>query len=324
MNLDADASGAMFFDLASLTKALVTAPLALKHLDLDRDWSQVLGFRDWPGPITPRLLLSHSAGLPPWLPYTGEPLFEQIANFGAWGRHPLLKKAKWGESTYSDLSFRLLAEILEIELKQDWGTLGEKFTGLSCAPWSEKPVSMPPGADYDAWSIATAAPFPAPKEGIPHDANARAGMKGHAGFGTTPESARRWLASWVRSFSSLMANETSHSIDGEIWGLGLQRLKSGAGGFAELLDSKAIEGIHVVSYSGFDDPPQIGPHVPAGPSDWWLHFGYTGPALFVRPGDGVCVLLLCHRLANAPSLLPVDALRARRREMLKNFLGVGT
>jgi CubicO group peptidase (beta-lactamase class C family) len=309
----------MLFDLASLTKPLVTAPLALEHLDLDRDWRLDLGFRDWPGPVTPRRLLSHSAGLPPWLPYTGMPLSEQMAGFGAWGSHPLLKKAKWGESAYSDLGYRLLAEMLETEMKQDWRVLGENLTGLACAPWGEHPVDMPPGADMDAWPLATGAPFPAPKEGMPHDANARAGMKGHAGFGATPESARRWLWAWTKKFPSPMAVETGHSGDGEIWGLGLQRLKNGAGGFAELLDAKVAEGVHVVSYAGFGGPPQIGPHVPTDPSDWWFHLGYTGPALFVRPGDGACVLLLCHRLTDAPGLLPVGALMARRRQMLNGF-----
>jgi hypothetical protein len=250
-----------------------------------------------------------------------------MAGFGAWGRHALLKRAEWGECTYSDLGYRLLAEILEMELKQDWRELGESLTGLACAPWGESPlsiwgespVSMPPGADFDAWPLATDAPFPAPQEGMPHDANARAGMKGHAGFGATPESARRWLDAWVKKFPPLMAVETGHSGDGETWGLGLQRLKNGAGGFAELLDTKGIRGIHVISYTGFDGPPQVGPHVPTDPSGWWFHLGYTGPALFVRPGDGACVLLLCHRLADAPGLLPVDALRARRWQMLNDF-----
>jgi CubicO group peptidase (beta-lactamase class C family) len=314
-------AGSAFFDIASLAKPLVTAPLALEHLDLDRDWGQDLGFRDWPGPMTPRRLLSHSAGLPPWLPHTGEPLCGQIAGFGAWGRHTLLKRAKWGESTYSDLGYRLLAEILEMELKQDWRVLGENLTGLACAPWSESPIQMPPGADLDAWPIATVAPFPAPKEGMPHDANARAGMKGHAGFGAAPESARRWLEVWAKKFPPLMAVETGHSGDGETWGLGLQRLKNGAGGFAELLDAKDIRGVHVIPYAGLGEPPHAVPHVPTGPSDWWFHLGYTGPALFVRPADGACVLLLCHRLTDRPGLLPVGALRARRWQMLSDFNG---
>jgi len=309
----------MFFDLASLTKPLVTAPLALEHLDLDRDWRRELGFANWPGSITPRLLLSHSAGLPPWMPYTGTPLFEQIDNFDAWGRHALLRKAIWGEVTYSDVGFRLLAEILETELRQDWKILGETLTGLNCAPWSEAPVFMPPGADIEAWSIATTHPFPEPEPYRPHDANARAGMKGHAGFGASPESLNIWLNTWIHRYSATMSNDTNHSQDGQIWGLGLQRLMSGSGSFAELLNCRAISGIHVIADDQTDDPPQIQPHIPSHPSDWWFHFGYTGPAIFIRPADKTCILICCHRLKNNFKLLTVEELRARRWRILSDF-----
>jgi CubicO group peptidase (beta-lactamase class C family) len=310
----------MLFDLASLTKPLVTAPLALEHLDLDKDWSLELGFKNWSGPITPRLLLSHSAGLPPWLPFTGEPVAEQIEKMGAWGLHPLLKKATLGESTYSDIGYKLLAEMLEIETGKDWKELGKNLSGLDCAPWGECPVFMPPGADFEAWSLATREPFPVAMPDMPHDANARAGMKGHAGFGATPETAKRWLEIWNKKHSAQMAIETCHSTDGEIWGLGLQRLRNGEGSFAELLDSKTIHGIHIIVDAGFGLPPITQPHTPAEPSDWWFHFGYTGSAIFVRPSDGACIMILCHRLGSVSELLKIDELRARRRQALEKFL----
>ena len=313
----------MLFDLASLTKPLVTAPLVLERLELDKDYRPELGFKGWPGPITPRLLLSHSAGLPPWMPYTGAPVFEQIEKFDAWGQRPLLRKAVWGESTYSDIGYRLLAEILERELHLDWKELGENLTGLYCAPWSlwnEPPISMPPGADLEAWHIATTIPFPEPKPDQPHDANARAGMKGHAGFGATPESAYKWVDTWRRKYPPVMACDVSRSSDGQMWGLGLQRLMNGKGSFAELLNDKAIHDIHVIVDGGFADPPQLQPHILAGPSDWWFHFGYTGPAIFVKPSDGTCVLVLCHRLNSASGLLTADELRARRWGILDGFL----
>jgi len=71
----------MLFDLASLTKPLVTTPLALTYLDLDRDLRDLpllSGFRKQTWPLTARHLLSHTAGLPPWLPYNGLPLAQQL------------------------------------------------------------------------------------------------------------------------------------------------------------------------------------------------------------------------------------------------------
>jgi CubicO group peptidase (beta-lactamase class C family) len=239
---------------------------------------------------------------------------------GAWGKHPLLKKAIWGESAYSDLGYRLLAEILEIELGQDWKALGENLTDLACAPWAEAPVSMPPGADLEAWALATHEPFPEPKSGMPHDANSRAGMKGHAGFGASPELAKKWLDQWNNKYPGLMANEICRSADGEIWGLGLQRLQDGRGGFAGLLGSKPIHGVQVIVDDGRELPPAMAPPAAAEPSDWWFHFGYTGPALFVNPAKGACIALLCHRLGAMSELLKIDELRARRWHALERFL----
>jgi CubicO group peptidase (beta-lactamase class C family) len=68
----------MLFDLASLTKPLVTAPLALAYLNLNVDRRWQLGFHDREGPLTVRQLLSHSAGLPPWRPFTGERVADQV------------------------------------------------------------------------------------------------------------------------------------------------------------------------------------------------------------------------------------------------------
>jgi CubicO group peptidase (beta-lactamase class C family) len=251
------------------------------------------------------------------MPYTGASVYEQIQTLNAWGQHPLLKKAVWGEITYSDIGYRLLAEILEMESGQGWKALGKNLTGLDCAPWNENLVLMPPGADLEAWQTATAVPFPDHLPNQPHDANARAGMKGHAGFAATPESAYKWIQTWCRKYPAKMAVETNHSQDGQIWGLGLQRLKNGEGSFAEILNSKVISGIHVLTYDGVDVPPPVPPHIPADLSDWWFHFGYTGPALFIRPSDRACVLILCHRLKNKSELLNIEELRARRWSILE-------
>lgn len=89
-----------FYDLASLAKPLVTAPLALAFLDLDADRRWTLGFHDRETPLTVRQLLSHTSGLPPWRPFTGEALAIQLRR--AVVGHPLLRPATLGLATYSD------------------------------------------------------------------------------------------------------------------------------------------------------------------------------------------------------------------------------
>lgn len=316
-----------FFDLASLAKPLVTAPLALAHLDLDLDRRFALGFTDRTEPLTVRQLLSHSSGLPPWFPYRPGSLAEDLSAFGGWGRHGLLSQGQVGSFQYSDLGYRMLAELLVGEIGQPFDSLGEAATGLLAAPWPEAPRSVPDGQDAEAWRLACPDwPFPPQGPGLPHDANARAGMKGHAGFGTTPDEMGRSLERWLDGgFPERMAVDTVRALDGAQWGLGLQRALTGAGRFGDMLARvpPGRSGIHVLVEDSAELPPHAPPVAgePGGPSAFWFHLAYTGPALFVRPFDGLCIALLTHRQGPSGELLDAEALRARRWAMLEGWLG---
>ncbi len=315
-----------FFDLASLTKPLVTAPLALQHLDLDADRRTQLGFQDRPVPLTVRQLLSHSAALPVWLPYTGEPLAEQLRRGIPEGRHPLFRWGTQGLAVYSDLGYRLLAELLELEKRRAFNELGKDATGLLPAPWPEPAQAIPDGPDAEAWSIAEPDhPVPPRAENLPQDANARAGMSGHAGFGGTALQMKVWLQQWAGSrIPCRMAVETARAADGTVWGLGLQRVFDGAWHFGQLLSRipLGIQGTHVLASTEETLPePLPTPKPGAGrPSAFWMHFGYTGPALFIRPEDGLCLCLLLHRRGPKGEIIDLDTLRARRWRMLEGFL----
>lgn len=315
-----------FFDLASLAKPLVTAPLALTHLDLDEDRRDALGFQGRPEPLTVRQLLSHSSGLPPWLPFTGEPLARQLERGFPEGTHPLLRSAAIGTSTYSDLGFRLLAQLLEQETGKTFATLAAP-SGLSLAPWDCTPVEIPDGPDAVAWPLAAPeTPVPARSLHLPHDANARAGMKGHAGFGATPSQMHAAVARWIEGgFPSRMAVDTATAADRTRWGLGLQRALAGPGRLGGLLARvpDGFSGIHVVASTETDlapEAPVAGPE-PGLPTEWWMHFGFTGPALFVRPRDGAAIVLLLHRQGPQGEMLNLPQLQARRWRALSRFLG---
>lgn len=315
-----------FFDLASLTKPLVTAPLVLQHLDLDADRRKQLGFEERQSPLTVRQLLSHSAALPAWLPYTREPLAEQLRRGIPEGRHPLFRWGTQGLAVYSDLGYRLLAELLERELSRDFNELGAEATGLVPAPWPEPVEAVPDGPDAEAWPIAEPQiPVPARAANLPQDANARAGMRGHAGFGCTPLQMRAWLQRWATSrIPARMAVETARAADGTVWGLGLQRVFDGAWHFGQLLSRipLGIQGTHVMASTSAElADPLPSPKPGAGkPTAFWMHFGYTGPAIFVRPEDGLCICLLLHRRGPEGEIIDLDALRARRWRMLEAFL----
>ncbi|WP_243324258.1 serine hydrolase domain-containing protein [Geothrix sp. SG200] len=311
-----------FYDLASLAKPLVTAPLALAFLDLDADRRWALGFQDRDTPLTARQLLSHSSGLPPWRPFTGEPLAAQLRR--PVPDHPLLRPATPGLATYSDLNYRLLAELVEAETRVSFRRLGAT-SGLSPAPWRDAPIELPDAPDAEAWRLATDHPLPPRDPCLPQDANARAGMPGHAGFGATAPQLEAALARWVAAgWPERMAVGTTNGENGSRWSLGLQALFSGGGRFGQLLSRiPADVGLHVIEDPALDMPtpaPPLEPE-PGPPSGWWFHLGYTGPALFYRPADRTCLALLLHRGGPAGTMLDMEALRARRWQALSRFVG---
>ena len=310
-----------FFDLASLTKPLVTAPLAHAFLDLDADRRFAQGFRDREEPLTARHLLCHAGGLPPWRPFTGEAVSAQLRR--PVSGHPLLRAAKEGEATYSDLGYRLLAELVEFETRVPFAQLGAAMSGLTPAPWAEAPVQMPDGPDAEAWRAAEPElRLPDSDPHLPHDLNARVGMMGHAGFGATAAQLRAWLKVWSVQWAPRMCVEASQESDGSLWGLGLRAAHLGPGRFAELLARVPLGiGTHVIEDDGREHA-EAASHLeerPGPPSAWWCHFGFTGPALFFRPEDGACLALLLHRRGPRGELLDAEALRAKRWEHLAAF-----
>lgn len=310
-----------FYDLASLAKPLVTAPLAHAYLDLDADRRWQLGFHERESPLTVRQLLSHSAGLPPWLPYTGEPLATQIGRTHLPGKHPLLKTAQVGVSTYSDLGYRLIAELLEAELGLPWKQVGAAASGLNPSPWETATPSIPPGQDATAWAIAEPnLAFPEPDFHFPHDANARAGMIGHAGFGASSQQLESVLNNWMAArWPDRMAIETAKDEAGDAWGLGLQRATTS---YSDLLARIPLGsgGVRVLEYTPTASSAKTSslPGAPAS-TTFWQHLAYTGPALFVRLEDRCCIALLCHRAGPSGELLSLDQLRGRRRQMLQTI-----
>ncbi|HET6330046.1 MAG TPA: serine hydrolase domain-containing protein [Holophagaceae bacterium] len=307
-----------FYDLASLTKPLVTAPLAHAFLELDADRRFALGFHDREMPLTARQLLCHGTGLPPWRPFTGESVAAQLRRPVT--GHPLLRGAKAGEATYSDLGYRLLAELVEAETRIPFSQLGAAMTGLSPGTWHDEPIQVPDGPDADAWRAAEPElALPPPDAHRPHDLNARAGMVGHAGFGATVPQLRIWLRIWSAQWAPRMCVEASREGDGSVWGLGLRAAHRGQGRLAELLTRVPLGvGLHVIE-AGSKNIAEPAPSLASEPgaiSAWWCHFGFTGPALFFRPEDGACLGLLLHRRGPDGGLLDAEALRARRWKLL--------
>jgi CubicO group peptidase (beta-lactamase class C family) len=211
-----------WWDLASLTKVLVTLPEVLSlaadgRLDLDRPLGTV-----WPaaagrpvGVATTRQLLAHDAGLPATLP-----LFRTWAGRDAVVSAALaaeLERPPGSGAVYSDIGFLLLGEVVREFAGADLPELAGARTGLRFAPLPGSAVAT----ERCAWRGRLIT-------GEVHDENAAAmgGVAGHAGaFGTlalVTAAARAWFADAVLPAASHRAARAcwSTNADGERFGLG--------------------------------------------------------------------------------------------------------
>jgi hypothetical protein len=172
------------------------------------------------------------------------------------------------------------------------------------------------------WALAEPAlAFPPRDPHRPNDANARAGMAGHAGFGAAPALMEAALDRWLASGApERMCADTAQGADGTRWGLGLQRALTGSGRFGSLLATlpAGIGGRHLRVHGQARLPAPAPPMdaAPGAASAFWFHLGFTGPALFFRPADRLCIAILAHRMGPGGELLDAEQLRARRWAIL--------
>jgi CubicO group peptidase (beta-lactamase class C family) len=180
----APASNDTIFDLASLTKVIATATLAMRAVDaktLSLDDRVAARLTSWRGTdrehVTIADLLEHASGLTAYLPFFrdhhGRAEFERaIASLP-------LEYAPRTQSIYSDLGFMLLAFILEDVSGKPFATLFDDLFGLRFNPPRDMRARCAP-TELDLWRGRLL-------QGEVHDENtwALGGAAGHAGlFGT--------------------------------------------------------------------------------------------------------------------------------------------
>jgi serine-type D-Ala-D-Ala carboxypeptidase len=280
------------FDLASLTKVIVTTSLVLRAVDERRLLlsERVAGrVPNWRGrdrePVTIRDLLEHCAGLTAWLP-----LFR--AGEGRSAIEPVicelpLEYAPWTASIYSDLGFMLLGFLLE-----DAG--GARLDVLAARMLADEDLRFRPPA---AWTPRTApTEFDAWRRrrlvAEVHDENAWAlgGIAGHAGlFGTAPAVGRfaRLVLSTRQRATRLGSPETLRRFTTR----STVARSSRALGWDTMLPTSSC-GARL-------SPAAIG------------HTGFTGTSLWIDPVLDLYVVLLTNRVYAGRDDDRIRALRQR-------------
>lgn len=279
------------FDLASLTKVASTLPALLRlagegRLDLDAPlagWFPNAGWFRAPslGDRTPRQLLTHTSGLPAWVPFMGiasarrTVIGHALASDLPHGR---------GEVVYSDLGFIVLGALVErvTGLRQDdalrqlvSGRLGLAEDELGYRPLpaggaAPPPADVPLAATEDCgWRMRLLS-------GEVHDEAAwiMGGVAGHAGLFGTAGALARYARAWLAGDPALGPPELRAAATRRATTRGRP-----ARGLGWALAPDGNE--------GRTDPAQ----------DWrgprgFGHTGFTGTSLWIDPeGDRFCVLL---------------------------------
>ncbi len=289
------------FDLASLTKVVATLPAILLligggTLTLDDPVGKILpefGTAGWKGEATIWRLLSHTAGLPAWLPL----YLDQVGPERYLAAIAQVKPvARPGDRVvYSDLGFMLLGEVVQRVSGQDIARFvsAELFARLGL-----RATMFTPPASERARIAATergnqteigmcgerATTFPRWRRdliwGETNDGNSfygLGGIAGHAGlFGTAPDLARYgqlWLQNGVWNGERVIAEALVREATRE---------QAPSRGLGWQLSTPADK-------SAVDPGKALG-------SGTYGHTGFTGTSLWVDPVRELVVVLLTNRL----------------------------
>lgn len=267
------------FDLASLTKVTATLPAVLHLLEqgafrLD-DRLQTF-FPAFTGPgkekVTVRHLLTHTAGLAPWLPLeletgTRPELIQRVLTAPLQGEP--------GKSiVYSDLSFILLGELVHVLSGKP---LDQYATEFIFRPYGLNSLCFNPAPEIAAACAATEyrPALGRYQVGEVHDERATAlgGVAGHAGlFGTAIDVCaygQLWLNGLLAPATLAAATRLQAEDEGDSRGLGWIILRSQA---------------RFMSCGDLFNPGSFG------------HTGFTGTSLWNDPTSGLTVALLTNRV----------------------------
>jgi CubicO group peptidase (beta-lactamase class C family) len=284
------ATPATYYDLASLTKALVTTPAVLKLIS-----KGAFGLESRIGHLLPDFahtdkagievqhLLYHTSGLPDWKPYyrflADLPSAERGAGLlGCLAREPLIHPV--GEvCRYSDLGFMILQLLVELYAGQrlDRVVSGYFYQPLGIAELIFAPIGDP----LPRWDVAATEKCPWRNRvlsGEVHDENAYAmgGVAGQSGLFGTADAVHRLL-------TALVDMHSGGAVD--------QLLP------AELLQQAFARCPACRRGLGFDCPDRVGSSSGSRFSPESVgHLGYTGTSFWVDLKRRIMVILLSNRI----------------------------
>lgn len=274
------------FDMASLTKVLITAPSLMQFWEAGFFGLDDPVARYWPefaangkDGITVRMLLTHYSGLPPDVdlktPWTGkEEGLRRVV--GSTPDHP-----PGTNFVYSDINFLAL------------GFLVEHFSRLPLDVYARQHILKPMGLDHSGFLPSAALkPVIAPTQydengvildGVVHDPTARrmGGVAGHAGYFSTPGDTTRYALALM---DRLKGRASAFPLKRET----LQLMTTPQQPLKEATDIRGLGWDIATHFSS--------PRGAIFPTGSFGHTGYTGTSLWFDPFSDSAVMILTNRV----------------------------
>jgi len=309
------------FDLASLTKPLATTLAIMKLVDqgllgLDITISSLIEPFPWKDKanLTPRLLLTHSAGLPDWKPF-----YLELIQYPTEDRKPVVRRLIMEEalynqpkkvSLYSDLGFMLLEWIIEVITGQDLSSFlnSQLYQPLGLKDLYLDQINADPPKGKDIFAATEYCPWRMEIiQGHVHDENAHAlgGYSGHAGlFGTALDVftlTNRLIKIYHGYSSGQLKTETVRTflsrqeiVPGSTWALGWDTPSEKESSSGNYFSSSSVG-----------------------------HTGFTGTSVWIDLEKDVTVIFLTNRIHPNRSNEKIKDLRPRLHNTIMREFGYG-
>lgn len=302
----------LHYDLASLTKPLLTASIVAEDLAAGAyglDTSLAALAPDAPAKLSVRHLLTHSAGYPAHRRFDRS-LPASIGYGSPAARRYIQAKAlctprmapPGAAAVYSDVGFIALDGLLErfhgASLRTLWSS------SAVAAAVCDAPILLPePGAHPPSGF----APTEEGLAGVVHDENARAmgGVAAHAGMFGTAHGVYRIAELWLRAFRGDPGPNPLHP-----------------NAVRALWAPSAVAGS--TRTAGWDRPdPDGSGSAPGWPPQSVGHLGFTGTSLWIEPATGLIVVLLTNRVCPGRHNLQIRDARHRIHRAAWAAFGAG-
>lgn len=304
------------FDLASLTKVIVTTTLAMRQVETGRlNLDDAVGgwIPEWRGRdremVTVRDLLAHASGLTAWLP-----LFRDHGGRREY-QHAIatlpLEYAPRTQSIYSDLGFMILGFILEDAGGRSFGEQGDALmTQLGIEPLVFRP---PPSwrariapTEVDPWRGRQLV-------GEVHDENcwALGGAAGHAGLFGSVVAVGAFAQRVLQTLATDTVRDAKRPTSLLVSGTTLRQFvtKTNVPG-----SSRAL---------GWDTMLPTSSCGTRMSAEAFGHTGFTGTSIWIDPTRNVYVVLLTNRVHPSRNNEAIRPIRARLHDALMEAVGPG-